>query len=258
MGSHRIILTAVPNEVEIDAGSAPVCVYHKAYAPPDIPGARYVEFKAFAAAPRHHLQDSDGLVWVGLSRSISPSNRTQPVWETVFNLSRGLPKWSIDRVAFVGEPWRLWFHFGLVGATYREYTYSYLAESHWRAWRDGRRESDPFSVEEVARWGGGVIRSDGGHVVTLDIQTVETTPEVKVRYAALKAQAFEEERTPTAIIRRLATFAKAAVPSRKIPARHRIDGHHSVVATDLRVDTYLVGELRGIADHINQTSEAFK
>jgi hypothetical protein len=55
---------------------------------------------------RRWMRDADCLVMVGLSRAMTPSNRTREVWEVLFNNSTDMVKFSIDRTLFVAEPWR--------------------------------------------------------------------------------------------------------------------------------------------------------
>ena len=136
----RIILTHDPAAVSIDAGPEALCVRHPAYqAPRTAAGCLHVDWQEFEAEPRRWMDGRSLVVVVGLNRIITPGNRTREVFEVLYNLSRDVRKLSIDQTLFVAEPWRAWFHFGFVGAPYREYTYSYLAESHWRAHQDGVR-----------------------------------------------------------------------------------------------------------------------
>lgn len=234
-------------------------VVHRAY-PVPIVARRHVPFHIFEKNPRRWLADAPALVMVGLNKAMTPSSRTREVWEILYNNTAELPKFSVDRTLFISEPWRAWFHFGFVGASYREYTYSYLAESHWKAHRDGVREADPFSLDEIRAWGAGVVVSDHrAYFGEVEVETVLTTPDVKAAYAEEKAAAFEEERTLPAILRRLSAVAKAACLSRCIPTPARIFTSPSlhIVRTDLAVDGFLVDNLLRLVDLTNNIAEAF-
>ena len=161
MNDHRIILTRETGLYRVDLDIPAVVAYHRAYRPPLVTGdVLVVPLEELEANPRGVMGDRTTLVMVGLSRAMTPSNRTHELWEILFNATPGWHKVSLDTTLFVGEPWRAWFHWGFVGAPYREYTYSYLAESHWKAHREGTLSVDPFDLETVTRWGRGVVWSD--------------------------------------------------------------------------------------------------
>lgn len=240
-----MILARQPGAVRLDVGPA-VVVRHPRYEWPQVSGAERVEWDAFTADPRRWLRPERRLVVVGLTRLMTPGNRTDEVFEVLFNTSPDVEKISVDRALFVAEPWRAWFHWGLVGATYREYTYSYLAESHWRAAHDGEPREDPFTLNELVRWGHGVVEArDPAWFDDVTVEVVEVDAETDAAYQAEKALAFEEEHAAPALVRRLSAFAQRVCPQRSIPTAGRLFDRqrHRIVRTSLRVDEYLVGEL---------------
>jgi len=256
----RIILTHDPAAVSIDAGPEALCVRHPAYqAPRTAAGCLHVDWQEFEAEPRRWMDGRSLVVVVGLNRIITPGNRTREVFEVLYNLSRDVRKLSIDQTLFVAEPWRAWFHFGFVGAPYREYTYSYLAESHWRAHQDGVRSENPFSQEALARWGAGIVQTTYAHHFDISVEAVELPEETHAEYARLKAEAFDEEHTIAAIIKRLSAFAQEACPQRSIPTPARLfeRRQHRIVKTELRVDEHLVGRLLTLADLTNTIAATF-
>lgn len=217
-----------------------------------------VPFATFCETPRAHLDGADTLVFVGLSQAMTPSSRTHMVWEVLFNKLASVRRISVDEVLFRGAPWRAWFHFGFVGARYRDYTYSFIAESQWRTFVEGAREDDPFALDEVLRWSRGVVSSSGrAHFDALAIETIELGLAVHAEYAVAKTAAFEEETSANAIVKRLAAFAAAACPRRAVPAPHRLWAARrpQIIATDLPVDRWLVSRLVGLADLTNGIAE---
>lgn len=236
---------------EVDAGA--IVVRHKAYeAPRTGPGARHVIWEDFLEAPRAWISGSSTMVVVGLNRILTPSNRTK-LGPYLLRPTAGLRRISVDRTLFTVEPWRAWWHFGCVGAPFQDYTYSFLAESHWRAAQDGARP-DPFTLETIIDAGHGVIVAHGDPWFSpLEVHRVVMPEEIHEAYQQEKAQAFEEEHTPKAIIRRLADFAQVAMPERSIltPSRLFSTRKPVVMQTDLGVDDWLVGQLRGLVDLSN-------
>lgn len=73
-------------------------------------------------------------IFFGLNRIINPSNRCDFIFEYLFNLSNDIEKISIDYEPFVGEPWRLWFHYGLTKSGNFGVPYSYSIETEWKHW----------------------------------------------------------------------------------------------------------------------------
>jgi hypothetical protein len=243
-----IILAKDTSAVNLDVGAEAICVRHRSYAPPSTnAGCLHLDYEEFATDHKHALSGRSVMVIVGLSRIASPGNRTK-VGPLLWGPIQGVRRISVDRTLFVAEPWRAWWHFGAVGARYREYTYSYLAESHWRAAQEGVRE-DPFTIGAIAECGAGIITSHYGKFFDpLDIETVQLPQDAHAEYQELKAATFDEEHTAKAIIARLAEFAQKACPQRCLPTTARLfsKDSHRIVMTDLAVDEFLVGQLRDL------------
>lgn len=258
---HRIVLARDTGLVRLDLDAHALCVRHRSYDPPLTgAGCRHMTFDAFEDDPRDAMRGRDTLAVVGLGRIITPGNRTREVFEVLFNLTDDWQKVSLDRTLFVSEPWRAWFHFGFVGARYREYTYSYLAESHWKAFGDGVRGDDPFGLEAIVDCGRGVVRSeDEQYFDEVAVETVALGAAAHAEYQELKAVAFDEEHTAPAIIDRLSRFAQAACPLRRIPTPARLFDRtaHRIVRTDLKVDEYLTGRLLALVELTNGIAAAF-
>lgn len=254
-----IHLTRDAGALALEVPGDVLCVRHRAYPAPRI-DAEHITVDDLREDVRGWLDGRDALVFVGLTRAMTPSNRTDDVWEILFNGTDGLLKHSVDHTLFVHEPWRAWLHFGLVGAPYAEYTYSYLAESHWKAHRDGVRDDDPFDLASIVRWGRGVVRSTHPrHFDEIAVEVIALDDETHAAYAEAKREAFDTATTLAGLVRHLGRFAADACPERKIPTRtalFRRRSHH-VVATDLPIDRFLVDRLRSLVDLTDGVAWAF-
>lgn len=248
-------------EVELpEVNDGAIVVRHKSYeAPRTGPSARHMIWEDFWSAPSAALVGCSTMVIVGINRIVTPGNRTK-LSQYVLRPRAGLRRISVDRTLFTVEPWRAWWHFGSVGATYQDYTYSYLAETHWRAAQEGRRP-DPFSLEAILEAGRGVIVAhEEPWFSPMEVKRVAMSEEIHAAYLEEKERAFEEEHTPKAIIKRLSDFAQNAMPFRSIPSPSRIFAtrHPMAWQTDLGVDDWLVGQLRGLVDLNNGIVEGLR
>lgn len=261
MGRHRIILAADTATVRLEVGRGALCVRHKTYsAPQTLGGCAHCTFDEFETDFRAMTSAMDTLVIVGMNRIINPGNRTHEVFEFLHNDSARFTKTSVDRTLWIGEPWRAWFHFGFVGAKYREYTYSYLAESHYKAHIEGVRENDPFNAETIAECGDGLIVSDHEKYFTdVRIETIAMSDAVHSEYQREKESAFNDEKTLKGIVNRLARIASDACPFRSIPTPTKLFDHreHRIVRTDLGVDKFLTDGLLRSVELTNATAARF-
>jgi hypothetical protein len=251
-----IILSKNISGLRVKDTSNALCVRHKTYPLPVLDeGAKCITYEELAKDPTGAMNGRDRMIAVGINKMVSPSNRTK-TFRDLMHAARGIPKVSIDTTLFVSAPWRAWWHFGFVEAAYREYTYSYLAESHWKAHEDGVRKDDPFALEVLIEHGQGLIRCDYDRWFDrIDERIVEMSDDTKKAYAELKARCFDEEHLITPIINRLSKFADKACGARAIPKPHRLFSKTDlkIVRTDMAVDKYLAGQLlrfAGIADGI--------
>ena len=254
-----IILSKHIDSVTVDADEGAVCVRHRKYPKPQTgPGCVHVTHEQLAEDPSV-ISGKTLMVVVGLGKIATPGNRTR-VGPVLWGKRDGLRRVSIDRALFFVDPWRAWWHFGAVGAPYLEYTYSYLAESHWKAAQDGIREHDPFSAEQLCACGEGVIRCDyDRYFDPMRVERVDVGSDARKDYQAIKAKAFDEEHTAPAIIKRLSDFAQQVCPERTIPQLARLweRDAHRIVQTDLGVDDWLVGQIRQRVEITNAIATRF-
>jgi hypothetical protein len=198
-------------------------------------------------------------VVVGLSRIITPSNRVK-VGQVLMRPIDGVRRISVDRTMFISEPWRLFWHFSCIRQPYQELTDSYLAETRYKQSLDGFRE-DPFSLAEIKAYSDGKIQAHGHPFFeSFEVTRVPVSQEWHRRYAAEKASAFDEEHTPSAIIKRLEAVSREALKDRKIPTPSRLfaNRHPVAIQSDLKVDDFLVGRLRYLVELTNGIHEAFQ
>lgn len=102
------------------------------YRLPDVPGAKYMEF--FDYKNKYTLLNPSCIVVIGLNRIITPSNRCDMVNEYLQTMTPNVPKICIDTEPFIGEPWRLWFHYSISNCGQFGITYSYAIETEWEKW----------------------------------------------------------------------------------------------------------------------------
>jgi hypothetical protein len=245
-----ILLAKDTKNVKLEMLNA-LCVRHKDYDAP-MPSVVYEQYNPTM------LKGKDTLVVVGLSKILTPANRTK-IGPYLLRPIPGVKRISIDTTLFIVEPWRAWWHFGCVGAKYREFSYSYLAESRWKAAQEGHG-GDPFSLEEIGKWGDGVIQSmDKNHFDDVSVHVIQMSKDIHEAYQALKAKCFDEEHTSAAIIKRLSDFADSACPFRVIPTMSQLFKRtsHRIVATDLGVDNWLTGQIMNMVTLTNGIASRF-
>lgn len=258
----QILLASSARSLRVEGRSFAVCA--KGWDPP--PGVPAVEVEAVVAEPERYFGEPGTMVVCGLSRLNTPTNRVR-LGQVLHRQRPGITRLSVDDRLFVIDPWRMFWHFIAVGADYRGLTDSFLAETKWLAARE-QQTPDPFSLDEVKRWGAGVIRCiDPFEFADPILEVREVSAGVREKYAAEKALAFEEEPTIQGIIRRLAAIAATAEPSRTIPTkaglfrvcagsllRERV----RIVRTDLPVDALLTGEVLHLIALTNGIAESFR
>lgn len=102
------------------------------YQLPNIPGAEFIEFLEYKN--KYTLLNPEFIVVIGLNRIITPGNRCDMVNEYLQTMTPNVPKICIDTAPFIGEPWRLWFHYSIAHCGQFNITYSYAIETEWEKW----------------------------------------------------------------------------------------------------------------------------
>lgn len=167
-------------------------LYHSRYEPPEIPGAKVIEFEDFKNVYSEiHV---NLLIIFGLNRIITPSNRTHFVFEWLFTISRDIPKITIDLDPWIGEPWRLWFHYGVTYTGKFAIPYSYTIETEWKHWFYRKRKDSRLSGDNL----GICITDTYSNLDPLDYgATFYSLNDMQLNwYEEAKAHVFEKYTTP--------------------------------------------------------------
>jgi len=130
---YRVFFLEDPQKAQIT--SVPentYLVYHKEYNPPKIDSVVNVDFETYKNI---YLElDPQFLILVGLNKIVMPSSRCDFIQEHLSTLTQTMSKISIDKAPFIGEPWRLFFHYLYTNNNKFGFPHSYVAETEWKHW----------------------------------------------------------------------------------------------------------------------------
>lgn len=132
MENRIFFLQKTANIPDIELPEHTILTWHSFYEPPNISGVEYIEWEKFRAV--YSTFEPKLIILVGLNRMITPSNRCDYVHEYLTTMTPNIPKISIDSAPFIGEPWRLFFHFLYSGLNDFGVNYSYPIEREWQSW----------------------------------------------------------------------------------------------------------------------------
>lgn len=119
-------LQDVRNAIIPPAKGKTIVVHHHKYEPPIIDGVEYYDFNTYK--DRFPAIYADRIICVGANRFFTPSGRCHQVYEYLQTLTNHIDKYSIDTEPFIGEPWRLWFHYSIAYGEFLGFNYSYPVE----------------------------------------------------------------------------------------------------------------------------------
>jgi hypothetical protein len=141
------------------------------------------------------------LIFFDLNRIINPSNRCDFVFEFLFNLSSDIPKISIDSSPFIGEPWRLWFHYGLCQCGDFGIPYSYAIETEWKHWFYRDKANSVFDSDSL----GMCIKNTYSNLDNLEYgaKFIQCSADDLDWYDEAKKFVFDKYNTPKLIINNL-------------------------------------------------------
>jgi hypothetical protein len=251
-----------------------LCIYHKSYPLPTIPNCKYIEFSKYEKEyiRNDNLENKKSIVFVGTNKIINPSNRIKPIFE-IFNGIKGFDLYSIDRVPFVCQPWRIFFHFFISGLFFDEYSYSYALQHDYERYLDNDSDINPLAIEKIINISKDYVYIDYKNFFTnIRISTVKISPEIKEQYQNLKKDLFEKEDSINRIILKLSNFAQDNCVKRNIPSVSSffdtflysssdslLEQSLHIVKTDLKIDDYLCNNLTEISTFTNNlTNELYK
>jgi len=179
-------------------------IYKDGYEVPDIEGIRdKVEFEEFKKI--YQNIHANMFIVFGLNRIITPSNRCDFIFEHLFTLSADVEKISIDYLPFIGEPWRLWFHYGLCQCGNFGIPYSYSIETEWKHWFYRNMNDSRFEASNI-----GICISDTYSDLDLlehNVDFVNPSNDDLEWYEEAKAFVFEKYNTPKLLINNLLKLA---------------------------------------------------
>ena len=129
---RKVIFSKDISKTEIDGlPENTLVVVHEMYDKPNIdrPMVDWQKFKVI-----YSDYEVEQFVLVGLNRMIKPSNRCDMVNDYLQVMTKSIPKISIDTEPFIGEPWRLWYHYSVCFGEWLGVDYSYPIEGDWQKW----------------------------------------------------------------------------------------------------------------------------
>ena len=122
-------------------------IYKEGYDIPDVNCTEKFTFREYKE--EYHNLHINMLIIFGTNRIITPSNRTDFIFEHLFTLTNGTPKISVDYLPFIGEPWRCWFHYGITNSGNFGIPYSYTIETEWQHWFYRKRQDSRFQKDNL-------------------------------------------------------------------------------------------------------------
>jgi len=177
-----------------DAPERTLVVYRDGfgYSPPPCHGAEYMEFLEYRE--KYPALEPEMIVVVGINRMITPSNRCDMVNEYLQTMTPNIPKVSIDNAPFIGEPWRLWWHYDVANIEKWGVSYSYAIETEWKKWFYREQSTCRLDAENI-----GLFLTDT--VSDLEPLSVrfsfsEPTADDEAWYKEAKTAVFNQHNTP--------------------------------------------------------------
>lgn len=122
-------------------------LYREGYDLPKINNAVYMDFEKYRSVFTE--LNPKIIVMVGTNRIFVPSLRCDLVFEHLQTMTNHIEKYSVDTSPYIGEPWRLWFHYSLVYGQWLGYKYSYIVETDWQHWFYRDSDNSVISSENI-------------------------------------------------------------------------------------------------------------
>ena len=107
-------------------------LFRDGYALPKIKDIKYMNFLEFKE--RYFSLHANKYIFIGLNRMITPQNRCDMVFDYMASMTRNIEKVSIDLTPFLGEPWRLFWHYDITNQEPFNLPHSYAMETEWKPW----------------------------------------------------------------------------------------------------------------------------
>ena len=117
--------------------------------PESLKGVEYLEFKEFKGT--YFNLHANKFIFFGLNKFMTPQNRCEMVFDFMQSMTRQTEKMSIDTLPFLGEPWRLWYHFDITNQDPLGMPHGYAVETEWKHWFLRDSDSWRLSGSEIER-----------------------------------------------------------------------------------------------------------
>jgi hypothetical protein len=131
-----------------DFGSDTVVTYHTMYGKPEVRAGQVLEWQKYKAV--HDTLESSRIVLIGLNRMITPSNRCDFIHAYLAVMTPQISKVIIDTAPFIGEPWRLYYHYQVANCFSKfGANYSYPIEGEWLKWFSRDLDECQFSPHNL-------------------------------------------------------------------------------------------------------------
>jgi hypothetical protein len=215
------------------------------YGLPKIDGAEYIEFLEYKN--KYMMFEPALLVVVGLNRIITPSNRCDFVNEFMQTMTPNVPKISIDTAPFIGEPWRLWFHYSVANCGRFNINYSFAIETEWEHWFYRDVMDCRLSKDNIRLFISDTVSNMEPLRTRFEFR--EPDPDEDKWYAQAKETVFEKYDTPKLLINNLLKLANRhfgldiSYDSYRTAARPTLfDAGDAIVVPDIGIYRFMVEE----------------
>lgn len=142
------IKNLIETKFNSDFGDDTIVTYHAMYDKPEVKAKQVIEWEKYKLV--YNTMEPMKVVLIGLNRIITPSNRCDFIHEYLTTMTPNVSKIIIDTSPFIGEPWRLYYHyqftnnFAKFGASY-----SYPIEGEWVKWFERDIEECKFTPNNL-------------------------------------------------------------------------------------------------------------
>jgi hypothetical protein len=126
-------IKSIGSQLPADFVKDAVVIQHEMYdLPDDLECKQVIAWNKYRGL--YQELEAEKIVLIGLNRMIVPSNRCDFIHDYLTTLTPNVPKIVIDTAPFIGEPWRLFFHFLFSNTNKFGAAYSYPIEGEWQKW----------------------------------------------------------------------------------------------------------------------------
>lgn len=200
--NNKIFFVKNPESIVIDnLRGDTIVVNHPTYTKlPIIKNARYMSLDEFKAC--YMTIHFVNLIVVGLNKIITPSNRCDMFNDFLQTMTRSKNKISIDTTPFVGEPWRAWYHFDVVGENKWGVPHGFAIETEWKKWFFRDVADCRFSANGIKSFKGDCVVSDL-NPLAFEIKYNSVSEEEKKWYNEIKEIVICKFNTPKSMINSL-------------------------------------------------------